>query len=82
MCHYGAFKMIYFLNLTRETNDLFLEVLISIRSEVLDTECSILKKNVILVCLIYQQAFSILEQGARPFLLPHKLFTVEIEALK
>ena len=72
--------MIYFLTLTRETNDLFLEVLISIRSEVLDSECSILKK----CChfrLIYQQAFSILER-ARPFLLPYKLFTVEIEALK
>ena len=36
--------MIYFLNLTRETNDLFFEVLISIKSEVLDSECSILKK--------------------------------------
>lgn len=44
LCHYGAFKMIYFLNLTRETNDLFFEVLISIKSEVLDSECSILKK--------------------------------------
>lgn len=43
-CHYDAFKMIYFLNLTRETNDLFFEVLISIKSEVLDSECSILKK--------------------------------------
>lgn len=72
--------MIYVLNLTRETNDLFLEVLISIDRKFWIASATYLKK----CChfgLIYQQAFSILE-GARPFLLPYKLFTVEIEALK